>query len=370
MSEIDDILAAAAKCRRNGEPFALATVVSVRGSSYRRPGARLLVPEHGSPIGLISGGCLEEEAARLARRALEVDAPVLVTIDHSAEGDELWGMGLGCRGVIELLAEPPAMAAETLEAIDAARHQGRASYLMTTLDGDRRSISASEADALGDPAALAVAQGRPALIGDAVLNPILPPPHLVVCGAGPDAAPPVAAGVRLGWRVDVVDPRRSLLVGKRFPGARLLDADPAAAAEAVGAGERSAVVIMSHDYLRDAAFLASFLGRGIAYLGVLGPRDRTERLLAELPVSPSEADLAVLHAPAGLDIGADGAEQVATAIVSEILSVLHGRRAGFLRDRRVPIHSVSWRPQRSAARTRSPKSAIRSTGSRLKTKRT
>jgi len=339
VSEIDDMLAAAAECGRNGERFALATVVSVRGSSYRRPGARLLVPEHHSPIGLISGGCLEEEAARLARQAIELDAPVLVTIDHSAEGDELWGMGLGCRGLIELLAEPPSLAMGTLAALRAARDGGRATYLWTNLDGSRRELTAVEADALGESTALAVAHGRPALIGDAVLDPILPPPHLVVCGAGPDAAPLAAAGVRLGWRVDVVDPRRSFLVGEGFPGARLLDADPAIAAEATGAGERSAAVIMSHDYVRDAAFLASFLGRGVAYLGVLGPRDRTERLFAELPVSTSEADVAKLHAPAGLDIGADGAEQVATAITAEILAVLHGRDGGSLRDLDRPIHS-------------------------------
>src|SRR5918994_2489243 len=126
MSEIDELLAEADERSAAGERLALATVVSVRGSSYRRPGARLLVPEKGTPIGLISGGCLEEEAARLAREALTLDAPILVTIDHSAEGDELWGMGLGCRGVIDLLAEPPSMAAETLEALTAARREGRA----------------------------------------------------------------------------------------------------------------------------------------------------------------------------------------------------------------------------------------------------
>lgn len=338
VSEIDQILEAAERLRTAGERTALATVVSVRGSSYRRPGARLLVPERGSPIGLISGGCLEEEAARLARRALELDAPVLVTIDHSAEGDELWGMGLGCRGVIELLAEPPGMAAETLGALAAARSEGRATYLLTNLDGERRHLSSTEADALGERADLAVAHGRPTLIGDVVLDPILPPLHLVVCGAGPDAAPLVAAGVRQGWRVDVVDPRRSFLVAERFPGARLLDSDPAAAADATGAGEWSAAVIMSHDYLRDSQFLAGFLGRGVAYLGVLGPRDRTERLLAELAVSPTEVDLSVMHAPAGLDIGADGAEQVAISIVAEILAVLHSREGGSLQHRPGPIH--------------------------------
>ena len=337
MSEIDTILEAAADMRDRGERVALATVVSVRGSSYRRPGARLLVPDSSPPVGLVSGGCLEEEAARLAREAIRLDAPVLVTVDHSAEGDELWGLGLGCRGVVELLAEPPDLAAETLDALRAAGH-GRATYLLTGLDGERRRLTEQEADALGERAAMAVAHGRPTIIGDSVLDPILPPLHLVVCGAGPDAGPLVAAGLRLGWRVSVVDTRRSLLLPERFPGAALHDVEPARAAAAVGAGDWTAVVLMSHDYLRDAAFMAGFVGRGVRYLGVLGPRDRTKRLLAELKVAPTDADLAALHAPAGLDIGADGAEEVATAIVAEILATLRGRTGIPLRDRPGPIH--------------------------------
>jgi xanthine dehydrogenase accessory factor len=338
VSEIDTLLDEATVRRARGERMALATVVSVRGSSYRRPGARLLVPEDGSPIGLISGGCLEEEAARLAREALVLDAPLLVTIDHSAEGDELWGSGLGCRGVIELLAEPPAMAHETLDALLAARRDGRASYLLTGLDGERRHLTATEADALGERAALAVAHGRPTLLGESVLDPILPPLHLVVCGAGPDAGPLVAAGQRQGWRVDVADPRRSFLRPERFAGARLVDAEPRDVGTATDAGEWTAAVVMSHDLLRDAAFVEGLLGRGLAYLGVLGPRDRTERLLSELAQPPTQADLRVLHAPAGLDVGADGAEQVATAIVAEILAVLHGRTGGPLRHRQGSIH--------------------------------
>ena len=337
MSELDAILAAAAECRARGERFALATVVSVRGSSYRRPGARLLVPEHAPPVGLISGGCLEGEAARLAREALALDAPVLVTVDHSAEGDELWGIGLGCRGIVDLLAEPPELAAETLDALAAAR-EGVATYLLTGLDGERRRLSALEADALGERAAMAVAHGRPTLLGDAVLDPILPPLHLVVCGAGPDAVPLAAAGLRLGWRVSVVDPRRTLLRPERFPGAALHDVEPDAAADAVGAGEWTAAVVMSHDYLRDAAFVRGFLGRGVPYLGVLGPRDRTERLLGELETAPSDADVTALHAPAGLDVGADGAEEVATAIIGEILAVVRGRSGASLRERPGPIH--------------------------------
>ena len=219
-----------------------------------------------------------------------------------------------------------------------AAREGRATYLLTGLDGERRVLTEQEADALGERAAMAVAHGRPTIIGDAVLDPILPPLHLVLCGAGPDAGPLAAAGLRLGWRVSVVDPRRSLLRPDRFPGAVLHDAEPAQAADVVGAGEWTAVVLMSHDYLRDAAFLGGFAGRGVRYLGVLGPRDRTDRLLAELEKSPTDADLAALHAPAGLDVGADGAEEVATAIVAEILATLRGRTGIPLRDRPGPIH--------------------------------
>ncbi|MCV0402471.1 MAG: XdhC family protein [Chloroflexi bacterium] len=336
MSELDDILSAADAADARGEPVALATVVAVRGSSYRRPGARLLVPAEGRPIGLISGGCLEEEAARLAREAIRLDEPIIVTIDHSAEGDELWGIGLGCRGVVELLAEPPSMAAGTLSALRAAR-DGVPSYLVTELGGDRRELTESEAIALGERASAAVRRGQPVRIGEAVLDPILPPLRLVICGAGPDAPPLAAAGKRLGWRVTVVDPRRTLLRAERFPGVELLDVEPADAAATVDADEWTAVVVMSHDYVRDAAFLSGLTGRRVGYLGVLGPRDRTERLLAESGAS-GESITTALHAPAGLDIGADGAEEVATAITAEILAVLRGGSGVPLRERPGPIH--------------------------------
>ena len=111
--------------------------------------------------------------------------------------------------------------------------------------------------------------------------------------------------------------------------------------DSLGAQPASAVVVMSHDYFRDAAFLGAFAGRGVAYLGVLGPRDRTERLLAELEAAGtplSDADRAVLHAPAGLDLGADGPQEVALAIAAEILAALRGAGGGSLRDRPGPIH--------------------------------
>lgn len=332
MGEIDQLLTAADACAKRGVPVALATVVDVRGSSYRRPGARLLVPADGPPVGLISGGCLEEEAARLARDAIHSGLPRLVTIDHSAEGDELWGSGLGCRGIVMLFAEPPALAAETLAALRAAGSDGTATYQLTALAGARRRLSASQAAALSDRADAE----RPSIVGERVLDPILPPVELVVCGAGPDAVALVEGATRLGWRATVADPRRSLLRADRFPGARLTDLPPPEAARQVAPGRRTAVVIMGHDYLRDAEYLAAFAGTEAAYLGMIGPRDRTERITAEVDVPPWALER--LHAPAGLDIGADGAEEVATSILAEILAVLRGRFGGALRDQPGPIH--------------------------------
>lgn len=341
MNDLGAVLAAAAACDADGQRWTLATVIAVRGSTYRRPGARLLVPEHGAPVGLVSGGCLEEEVARLGREALDRELPVLITIDHSAEGDDVWGSGLGCRGILELIAEPPALAAETVAALRAARDVGTAKLILTGLDGTRRQLEVQQAAALGPGAAEAVRAGRPARIGQAVLDPILPPPHLVICGAGPDAPALVGVATMLGWRVTVADPRRGLLASAAVDPAARLDAEPAAVPDSLGAQPASAVVVMSHDYLRDAAFLGAFMGRGVAYLGVLGPGDRTERLLAELEASGtplSDADRAVLHAPAGLDLGADGPQEVALAIAAEILAALRAAGGGSLRDRPGPIH--------------------------------
>lgn len=335
MGELDEILSAAASLDARGEPYALATVVAVDGSSYRRPGARMLVPRDGAPVGLISGGCLEEEAARHARASIDSGKPMLLTIDHSAEGDEVWGLGLGCRGIIHLLAEPPMLARDTVAALRSVRDGADSVYLLTGLDGSRRRLAEAQAAELAGGAV----PERPQLLEDAVLDPILPPKHLVVCGAGPDAAALVAAGQRFGWRVTVADPRRSLLADPRFGDAERCDVEPSEAPERIGVTSWTAVVIMGHDYLRDAAYLAAFRGRGASYLGVLGPRERTDRLSAEMEAPAHEP----LHAPAGLDIGADGPEEVAAAVVAEILATFHGHRGGPLRDREGPIHQVSRR---------------------------
>lgn len=336
MSELTDVLDAIEAHAARGEEMALATIVSTRGSTYRRSGARLLVPASGEPIGNISGGCLEGDVARIGREVLASGQPRTVEFDLTAEDDAVWGYGLGCNGAIELFVEPTAGAVESARTLRAAL-AGSATVLATVISGPRAGTRWSGTDGA---AADALRTGTPRVAEEAgeqvFYEPMLPPLRLVVCAAGHDAIPLVRQAAELGWRVTVADVRRKLLTHARFPGATdFCDVDPDTAAAAIGTDERSAVVLMSHNYLRDVAYLGSFLDAPLAYLGVLGPRGRTEQMLAEIG-RPDAIER--LHAPAGLDIGAEGPEEVARAIVAEVLAVTRGRGGSPLRERRAPIH--------------------------------
>jgi xanthine/CO dehydrogenase XdhC/CoxF family maturation factor len=327
VSELSRILDAIEQHRVSGAPMALATIVATTGSTYRHAGARLFIPAEGDPIGNISGGCLEDDVARIGREVIRTNQPRLASFDLTADEDAVWGYGLGCNGSFEVFVEPTSGA---LAAAEALRHDR--GLLTTVITGPDAGTHRFQADAPGFDAARLVEED-----GERVLQePILPPMRLIVGGAGHDAIPLVRQGAELGWRVTVADVRRALLDPERFPGAGdFCDADPDGAAAAMQPDARTAVVLMSHNYLRDIAYLGSFLGSEVAYLGVLGPRGRTVQMLGELGQSQA---LDRLYAPAGLDIGAEGPEEVARAIVAEILAVTRGRFGGPLRDRRRPIH--------------------------------
>ena len=328
MSELSDVLDAIDALAAQGEPMALATIVATTGSTYRRAGARLLIPAAGDPIGNISGGCLEGDVARIGREVIASGVPRTVAFDLTADDDAVWGYGLGCNGSIELFVEPAAGAIQAA----AALRSGGGGCLVTVLSGPQAGTHRLEADGAAAPRVLEVDDAR------VFYEPLLPPLRLIVCGAGHDAIPLVRQAAELGWQVVVADVRRNLLTHDRFPGARAFSAaDPAAAADELGPDGRTAAVLMSHNYLRDIAYLRAFLDAPLAYLGVLGPRGRTEQMLAEI-AAPAGC-INRLHAPAGLDIGADGPEEVARSIIAEILAVIRGRGGGSLRDRRAPIHA-------------------------------
>ncbi|HEY6608218.1 MAG TPA: XdhC family protein [Candidatus Limnocylindria bacterium] len=361
MSELTDVLSAIATLHQRGERMALATIVSVRGSTYRRPGARLLVPEHGAPVGNVSGGCLEGDVERIGREVMAAGDPRLELFDLTADGDEVWGYGLGCNGAMELFIEPAEHAIATATALRTAVEEEKACCLVTVLSSSVDGVvpgarllrladgtstgsigaEAADADAVRHADA-ALASGESSVQepdGMRLFVEVLEPPaRLLVCGAGHDAVPLVRYASELGWRVTVADVRRPFLSHDRFPeAAAFSDVDPGSVAGIVEAGHRTYAVLMSHNYLRDVDYLRSLLGLELEYLGALGPRKRTLQILREL--DRVEA-IDQIHAPAGLDIGGEGPEEVAWAIVAEMLAVRRGRSGGFLRERRAPIHAA------------------------------
>jgi xanthine dehydrogenase accessory factor len=354
--------------------MALATIVAVRGSTYRRPGARLLVPEDGAPIGNISGGCLEGDVADMARVVMKEGRARLAGWDLTADDDAVWGLGLGCNGAIEVFIEPADKAAEVAGALHTALAEERPISVVTVLESGRSGVEPGgrivvkpdglPEGSLGDPRvdAAAVEAARERLgaersevrtLSDGVrafVEVLEPPLRLLVCGAGHDAIPLVRAASGLGWSVFVVDDRPGFLNEDRFSGATgfVAVAAPEKVAAEAPIDERTFAVVMTHNFLRDKEYLRSLLGTPAAYIGMLGPAARTQRLLIELAdegVELTDADRARIHGPAGLDLGGEEPGEIAESIVAEIVAVKRGRAGGFLKERRGPIHD---RPQPGA----------------------
>lgn len=367
MRELLDVLAGLREARARGEPAALATVVGVRGSTYRREGARLLVTSSGRTVGSVSGGCLEGDIQVVAEEVLRDGRPRLLHYDLTADDDAVWGLGLGCNGVIDVLLEKVGSAEPSPEVFLERAVEQEVPLAVVTVTGPegsdrlgRRLVvehTGPATGSLGDSRldAVAVELGRTALASERpsraaaegcelFAEPILPPPRLVVCGAGHDAVPVVRLAAELGFRPVVVDRREKFLTRERFPEAyAFVHTEFPQAAAAVRPDPRTCVVIMTHNYLHDRDLLRSFLTHEPfpAYLGVLGPRQRTQKILQELGdagVALSPEQRKRLFAPVGLDIGAEGPEQIALAILAEVLAARSGRAGGFLRDRPARIH--------------------------------
>jgi xanthine/CO dehydrogenase XdhC/CoxF family maturation factor len=367
MSELTDVLSAIESLSARGERLALATIVAVRGSTYRRPGARLLVPEEGELVGNISGGCLENDVADVAKIVMREGMARIVSFDLTADDDAVWGWGLGCNGAFELFVEPADKAAEVAGALRMALEEERPICMVTMLDsivdgvsqGDRvlvrpggaleRSFGDKALDAAARDTALEQLHREQSEIRElasgvrAFVEVLEPPLRLLICGAGHDAAPLVKQASALGWTPIVVDDRPEFLNRDRFPEAAdfVLVERPDKMAEVAQLNERTYVVVMSHNFLRDKEYVRSLLSSPTRFIAMLGPAVRTNRVLTELReegVDISDADMARIRGPAGLDLGAEGPEEIAAAIVAEIVAVKRQRSAGFLKDRPGPIH--------------------------------
>jgi len=378
MNEVRAIVEAFDEADARGERCALATVVSVEGSSYRRPGARMLVCEGGATTGTISAGCLEADVAGHAARVIRAGAAKLVEYDTASTGDEIaWGLGLGCNGVVRVLVEPLAAGSRYLAALrrtssraEAARVGVATVFQYTPADAgaERPAVGArlfvdeaGEAGVEGLAGELAAAvesdvraAAREGASGVLVyelgggttrvfVETLEPPVPLVVFGAGHDALPVVELARGLGWRTEVVDPQARPASRARFARA---DGVTLARPEEVGGRveitPRTLTLLMSHNYAHDLALLGFLLASPARYVGVMGPRKRTERMLCDLAAGGDfrleEEDRARLYSPAGLDVGANSPAEVALSIVAEMRAVLDGRGGGSLRERRGSIH--------------------------------
>lgn len=363
--ELRRIVARAEALARAGEPAVLATLVRLRGSHYRKPGARMLLGG-GELAGMVSGGCLEGEVGERAAEVLAAGHPVTRVYDLTREDDALWGFGLGCAGVVTLLLEPlvsraPGTAgplAGIAHCLERRRRFAMATVFESRPDGPplasrwwRDSAGATGGDLPPGPARSALAGPLEEVLAGggarevtapdgawtALVEPLEPPASLVVAGAGRDAVPVARCAALLGWEVTVVDLQGAAGTPARFAGVESVLGPPVGGLGArLRLHPRAAAIVMTHRYLDDLALLAELLPLPFGYLGLLGPRARRERLLADLErrgIATAATARSRIRNPAGLDLGGGTPEEIALAIVAEAQAALSGREGGPLTAR-------------------------------------
>lgn len=357
LREAERFLSALAGVRAGGGRAAVATVVRVHGSAYRREGARMLVRADGTYECALSGGCLEPAVADAAARVIETGEPA--TVSYDLADDSIWSLNIGCSGAVDIRIERIEDDEVTTTWLDVLG-RGEAAVLVTPLAGaaGRRLVfpsggavgrlSEAGLDSAADTRArelLAAGETRSAgeRLGEAELffEINVPPLALVILGAGQDAVPLARQAWSIGCEVTVVDPRSAYLRPDLFPGAHLVTTGFDRLASALSLRRGSYIVVMSHHMERDGQALRFAFGADPDYIGVLGPRARFEKLLATLEVegfTPSPALLARLHSPIGLALGAETSDEVALSILAEILAVRRGFQGGFLNGSTGSLH--------------------------------
>lgn len=340
------------RAHRSDAALVLGTVIRTEGSTYRKPGAMMLIAADSSYHGLISGGCLEADLASHAEKVFSDGKPRNVCYDMS-HGDEFaWGLGLGCDGIIHLMLqrldrETGFGFLDTLNQAWKARSHGLLSLVTSSEDPNHPTgdfamhcgVEYSNGDpalmsSIHSPEGVAFSNGHDMSrrywqdkidIGrgkiDVLLIPIMPAPAILICGAGHDALPVARLAVEMGWSCTIVDHRSGFARADRFPAScHIRVVQPDHLGKLVPLDQIDAAVLMTHHLGHDRNYLAQVVEAGVSYIGLLGPRARRDRLLDEIGASGVH-----VHGPAGLDIGAEMPESIALAIVAEIHAFLNQR---------------------------------------------
>jgi xanthine/CO dehydrogenase XdhC/CoxF family maturation factor len=373
MKELKEIVKAYDAAVQSGKGVALASVVHLEGSSYRRPGARMLVNDEGELTGAISGGCLEGDALRKALYALSQQRSRLVTYDTSDEDDVTIGIQLGCAGVIQVLFEPidPAKQDNPIQLIRKALAIRQEAVMVTLFNLSNKHADQPGTCLLlesnGNISGSIPIQGIEKFVMEDVLQAmrnkksvfreyqadgisitafiefLQPAISLVVVGAGNDAVPMLQIADTLGWDVRIVDGRNTHARPERFVAAcQVLVSKPEAVLDQLSMDGRTVFVMMTHNYNYDLSMLKALLPTQTPYIGMLGPKKKLDRMLDELRQEGLKLDDAMLskvHGPTGLEIGAETPEEIALSIIAEIQAVVEGKAGGMLKHKPDVIHA-------------------------------
>ncbi|MBT0810325.1 XdhC family protein [Litoribacter ruber] len=376
MKEIKQIIQAYHQALSDGKKAVLATVVHIEGSSYRAPGARMLVRDDGMLTGAISGGCLEGDILRKALMVMATNKPLLVTYDTSDEGSNIISVNLGCNGIIRVLLEPIQQKNDhnPIKLLEKAISKRQKAILVTYFSPDEKKHVLQGTKLLFTPNGVTLDQDHlpfgfsfieadiqntwkqqhsgfirfPDLANNtasfhAFMEYLEPSPALVIAGAGNDVFPLVEIAKTLGWEITIVDGRPLYANENRFPTCQLLLTEPEDAIGKINIDERTAFVLMSHNYDYDKAILKTILHSPVKYIGLLGPTKKRDRILQELGEEgvaiPEDTGIPQnLFAPTGLQIGAETSEEIALSIIAEIQGIFTGNTGSSLRNLNGHIH--------------------------------
>jgi xanthine dehydrogenase accessory factor len=376
MKEIREIVKAYKAAKKEGKRVALGTVVHLEGSSYRRPGARMLVEDSGLMTGAISGGCLEGDALRKALLVISQNKSKLITYDTSDEEDAIVGAQLGCAGIIQVLLEPIDHENENnpIYLLEKTFLKRQNSVLITLFDINNKlqdqvgtcmlveqggEISgAIEISEINEDIHLnaqeAIQNKKSKFIHydaedksiSAFIEYMTPPISLIIIGAGNDAIPLVNIADCMGWEANVVDGRNNLAKRERFVAAcQVLVSKPEQILNHITVDDHTVFVLMTHNYNYDLAILEILIeNKDINYLGCLGPKKKFQRMLDDLAAKGkvlTQEQINKIYSPVGYDIGAETAEEIALSIVAEIKGVISEKAGASLRTKPDVIHPRS-----------------------------